>query len=338
MKIVLFSDIHFGHHNNEQTFNKKCTEFISFIKEWTDEHLTEDFITIFMGDYYHNRNTINISTLNYAKEGLIELSNIGSRQFMIIGNHDMYYHDRRVVHSIIIPEDASGIEVVDEPLVFENLLLCPWLVKEESIKDLILKYNPEYIFGHFEIPSFKLNAYTRMDGEYNPLDYAGPKRILSGHFHSASESENITYIGNCFSHDFSDANDWENKGFCILDTESNTLERVVWEDAPKFMTKKVSELETLETINSNTTLKLFDDVGIDKKASDKIISELLDNENILNVLFVPKELDVETNNITDDIEYIGNINSIIPSLLETVDTERIKPSKLISIYNSLQID
>ena len=36
-----------------------------------------------------------------------------------------------------------------------------------------------------------------MDGEFNPVDLEGPKRIFSGHFHLRSSKANVYYIGNC---------------------------------------------------------------------------------------------------------------------------------------------
>lgn len=192
MKVVMFSDIHYGNHSNSDEFNQQCNDFLSFVKDWTDEHLQEPFITIFMGDWFHNRNTINVKTLNYAKEGLITLSNIGSEQYLILGNHDLYYRNQRDVSSVIIPEEAQGIEVIAEPLVIKDkLLLTPWLLEDETIKDLIEKHNPEYVFGHFEIPSFKFNQKVVCQGEYNPFDYQGPKHIYSGHFHCLTPDHEV---------------------------------------------------------------------------------------------------------------------------------------------------
>lgn len=337
MKVVMFSDIHYGNHSNSDEFNQQCNDFLNFVKDWTDEHLQEPFITIFMGDWFHNRNTINVKTLNYAKEGLITLSNIGSEQYLILGNHDLYYRNQRDVSSVIIPEEAQGIEVIVEPIVIKDkLLLTPWLLEDETIKDLIEKHNPEYVFGHFEIPSFKFNQKVVCQGEYNPFDYQGPKHIYSGHFHTFSEKNNITYIGNCFSNDFSDTNDWHNKGFVILDTDSCETVRVEWKDAPKYLVTKLSEVENTEFPN-NLHLRLINDTELDNDNINKLQQDLLDSGKVIECQVLPKELDLSGEVESIEMNDIGNMNVIIPDMLTKVDMEGIRADKLVEIYNNLGV-
>ena len=73
MKYVLFGDIHFGNKSNSDEFNQECLDFLTFMQEWCDDNIQEDYETIFLGDWYHNRNAINVKTLNYGKEGLVIL-------------------------------------------------------------------------------------------------------------------------------------------------------------------------------------------------------------------------------------------------------------------------
>ena len=226
MKYILLTDIHFGNHGNSDEFNQECNNFLKFVEK-TIENREDIDGAIFLGDWFHNRNSINVKTLKAGIEGLYTFGSIGrGNSYMIIGNHDLYYKDRRDVNSIIIPEGEIGVNLVEEPIYLEEqkFLFLPWLINEEKLEDYIKQYNPEYVFGHFEIPSFSFNKLVKKEGEYNPENYKGPKRILSGHFHLRQEKNNITYIGNCFSHDFSDVNDWHNKGFAILDTDKNSLE------------------------------------------------------------------------------------------------------------------
>lgn len=334
MKIVLFGDIHFGEHSNSDNHNKNCLEFLQFVNNWCDNHLNEDFITVFLGDWYHNRNSINVKTLNYGKEGLIKLSNIGSEQYMLVGNHDLYYLDRRDNHSIIIPDEASGIEVIDTPILKNGMLLCPWLLKDESLKELINEYNPKYVFGHFELPSFPLNQMVKYPGEFNPFDYQGPLRICSGHFHTASEKGNITYIGNCFSHNFSDKNDWHNKGFCVLDTSTNELTRIEWKDAPKYCYTSVSELGNVKFEN-NMHMKIVNDVDLSQDNINKLIDGLLQSENVVECHVIPKDMEIVVDAEDVEIETLANVNEIIPQLLQKAEINNINNQKLIKIYQNL---
>lgn len=335
MKYLLLTDIHFGLKSNSDKFNQECLDFLDFVRDWSDENLDENFETIFLGDWYHSRNQISVNTLNYAKEGLITLSNIGVKQYMLLGNHDLFYKESRGTTSVIIPEEATGIEVITEPVkINDNMLLVPWMIGNENLKDLITEYSPKYTCCHAEIPSFSFNKKVKMDGEFNPEEYAGPKRILSGHFHLRQENGNITYIGNCFSHDYSDSNEWHNKGFAVLDTDTNEIQYIEWDKAPKYLVCPISVFNK-EMIEDNMYLRLLNDINLKMEDVNKIMEEIKKDERINECVFVPIELDITGDASDIDIENVDNINVLVSDLLTKVEAEHIDNNKLISIYNGL---
>lgn len=334
MKVVLFGDIHFGEKSNSDTHNKHCLDFLQFVNDWCDDNLTDDFTTIFLGDWFHNRNSINVKTLNYGKEGLIKLSNIGTEQYMLLGNHDLYYLDRRDNHSIIIPEEANGIEVIDTPIMVDDMLLCPWLLKDESLKELINEHQPNYVFGHFELPSFPLNQMVKFPGEFNPFEYEGVRRICSGHFHTHSEKGNITYIGNCFSHNFADKNDWHNKGFAVLDTKTNEIQYVEWKDAPKYCYTSVSELGNVKFEN-NMYMKILNDINLDQDNINKLCDGLMQSGNVVECHVITNELEINGETESVEVENLGNVNEIIPQLLQKAEIKNIDNQRLIKIFQNL---
>lgn len=337
MKYVLFGDIHFGNKSNSDEFNQECLDFLTFMQEWCDDNIQEDYETIFLGDWYHNRNAINVKTLNYGKEGLIKLSNMGNRQYMIIGNHDLYMKNSRDTYSVIIPEEAQGIEIIDSPVCNNGLLFVPWLLDDEKLKDLIQEHSPKYVFGHFEIPSFKYNQKIAMEGDYNPFDYEGPKMIFSGHFHMRQSKDNITYIGNCFSHDFSDDNNWHNKGFAVLDGDTGEIQYVEWQKAPKYLVAKISNMNVPTDMN-NGYLRIINDKNYDNSQILKLQEELKKTGIFREIQIIPAELDLTGDVDSIEMKDIGNMNVIIPEMLAKVDMEGIDSNKLIDIYNNLEIE
>nr|DAF56650.1 MAG TPA: putative DNA double strand break repair [Myoviridae sp. ctWb16] len=340
MKYIIFTDIHFGNKGNKDDFNEECLSFLNFVEEKTSKMNDIDG-AIFLGDWFHNRNSINVKTLKYGIEGLYKFGSIGrGNSYLILGNHDLYYIDRRDVSSIFVPEGEIGVNIVEEPIYMENekFLFLPWLINEEKLENYIKKYNPEYVFGHFEIPSFSFNKLIKKEGEYNPENYKGPKRILSGHFHLRQEKNNITYIGNCFSHDFSDVNDWHNKGFAILDTNKNELEYFEWENAPKYCTTSISKLNSIEFSN-NMYLKLINDVQMKQMEVNQLKEELENLPNIVDCFIYPNELELAKSIVEDEsLEHISNIEDLIVSLLNELTMENINNSKLIEIYKNLEIN
>lgn len=334
MKYILLSDIHFGNHGNSNEFNQQCLQFLDFVEKKT-ENMDIDG-AIFLGDWFHSRNTINVLTLQMGVEGLYKLGNIGrGNAYFILGNHDLYYKDRRDIHSIVIPEGDIGVQLITEPIMIDNLLMCPWLIENESLKKIISKYSPEYVFCHPELPSFPINSVSKFEGEYNPSDYIGPKRICCGHFHKKSEKNNITYIGNCFSHNFSDANDWHNKGFSILDTETNELTQYEWENAPKYCTAKISQMNNIE-FGSNMYLKLYDDVNMKPLDLMKLKEEIEKLPQIKECYLCPMQLNIEENQKEEaNLETISDIGTLVTSLLSNMDMANIDNQKIINIYNEL---
>jgi hypothetical protein len=337
MKYVILTDIHFGNKSNSDKFNQECLDFLQFVGDWCSDNINEDFNVVFAGDWNHVRPVTNNKTLyKYSTEGLFSLSNIGGlKTYMILGNHDLFYLDRRDVYSIIIPEGQLGIEMITEPIKLDDgMLLVPWLVGDENLTDLILEHSPEYVIGHFEIPSFNFNKKVKMNGIYDPEDYKGPKRIISGHFHLRQENNNITYIGNCFSHDYSDNNDWHNKGFAILDTETNQIQYVEWEDAPKYLVCPISSF-SLDMIKPNMYLQLINDVNMNMMDVNKIKDSIKEKGQVNECIVLPVELDVSGEVEEVELENVSNINVLITDLLSQVESDRIDTNKLISIYNGL---
>ena len=61
MKYILLSDIHFGHKGNSEEFNKQCLDFLDFVAQDTENKDIDG--AIFLGDWFHTRNNVNVKTL-----------------------------------------------------------------------------------------------------------------------------------------------------------------------------------------------------------------------------------------------------------------------------------
>ena len=204
-KVVMFTDIHFGLKNNSREHNSDCESFIKWMIEQAKIH---DIKTcIFGGDWHHVRSAINISTLNYSVSGLKLLNDYFDHTYFIIGNHDLFYRDKYEIHSLPYIHQFSNIIPVDKIIKIDDVALVPWLVAEEWKK--ISKIKEPYLFGHFELPHFKMNAMVEMPdhGELKIENFGGVESVYSGHFHLRQQKGNINYIGNCCPHNFADAGD-----------------------------------------------------------------------------------------------------------------------------------
>ena len=118
--------------------------------------------------------------------------------------------------------------------------MCPWLVGDEWKN--ISKKGGRYIFGHFELPSFFMNAMVQMPdhGEIQLSDFQNYELGFSGHFHKRQQQKNMIYIGNAFPHNYSD--NWDDeRGMMILEWGKQP-EYYTWTGQPTFRTTKLSEL------------------------------------------------------------------------------------------------
>ena len=107
-KVVVFTDIHFGMKNNSRFHNKDCEDFIIWMIDRAHERGIRK--CIFMGDWHHHRATINVSTLNYTVSNLRRLNDSFDEVYMIMGNHDLYYREKREIHSIPMADEYENIQ------------------------------------------------------------------------------------------------------------------------------------------------------------------------------------------------------------------------------------
>ena len=186
-KVAVFGDIHFGMRNNSYEHNDNCSKFIDwFIEEAKDFGANT---CIFLGDWHHFRSHINVATMNYTLQNLQKLNDAFSTIYFITGNHDLFYKDKRDLNSIEFSKLFPNIELINKPLTRNNVSFLPWLVKDEWKK--VSKIKAKYIFGHLELPHFKMNAMVEMPdhGTIQADHFKHPDYVFSGHFHKRQQCE-----------------------------------------------------------------------------------------------------------------------------------------------------
>ena len=180
-KVAVFTDIHFGLKSNSKIHNDDCEEFIDWYIEQAKENGCET--GIFCGDWHHNRNSLNITTMDATIRSLEKLGKAFEKFYFFPGNHDLYYKDKRDINSIDFGRHIPGITMVNEMMTEGDTTLIPWLVGDEWKK--IPKIKSKYIFGHFELPNFYMNAMVQMPdtGELQADHFKNQEYVFSGHFH-----------------------------------------------------------------------------------------------------------------------------------------------------------
>ena len=134
-KAIAFTDIHFGNKSNSSAHNEDCVEFVKWVINKAKEENCET--CLFLGDWHHQRASINVQTLNHSVEALSLLSNAFDQIVFIPGNHDEYHRDRRDVNSITWAKHVPNVRIFNDITVEGDVAIDPWLVGDEYKLSLI---------------------------------------------------------------------------------------------------------------------------------------------------------------------------------------------------------
>jgi len=333
-KAAVFTDIHFGLKGNSKIHNNDCEEFIDWFIETAKDNGCET--GIFCGDWHHNRNSLNLTTMDSTIRCMEKLGSAFEQFFFFDGNHDLYYKDKRDINSTAFSRYIPGITFIDEITVIDDVALVPWLVGDEWKK--IEKIKAKYMFGHFELPSFYMNAMVQMPdhGELKAQHFKHQDYVFSGHFHKRQKQGAIHYIGNAFPHNYADAWDDE-RGMMILDREnSKEPEYINWPDCPKYRTVKLSQLldETDTLIKSKMYLRVTLDLPISYEEASFIKETFINNYDCREITLIPqKQIEEITSDI--DIQQFESVDQIVSNEISAIDSDSFNKKTLLDIYNEL---
>ena len=334
-KAACFTDIHFGYKNNSREFNNDCEEFIIWFIEKAKAEGAET--CIFLGDYHHNRAGVNVSTLNYSVSNLQRLSDAFENVYMIMGNHDLYYREKREIHSLPYANLFENVHLINEGVVeMGGVALVPWLIGDEW--RAMKKIKSKYVFGHFELPYFKMNAMVEMPdhGGLKAEHFDGPEYVFSGHFHKRQTSGNVQYLGSPFPHNYADAWD-DDRGMMLLEW-GGVPQHIDWEDGPRYRTIPLSKLidKPEEYLHKKTYCRVTLDVPISYEEANFIKETFAEQFQLREISLMPAKKEEHSIDWSQgaDIE-VENVDKIVYTQLQAVDSDMISSNKLIEIYNKL---
>lgn len=332
-KVACFTDIHFGLKSNSQVHNNDCEEFVDWFIAKSKEEGCET--AIFLGDWHHNRNSINLTTLDVSLRCLEKLGAAFEQFFWFPGNHDLFYKDKRTVHSSAFGKHIPGVTVVDHVWTKDDVTLVPWLIGDEW-KD-ISKTKSKYMFGHFELPLFYMNAMVQMPdhGELQATHFQHQDYVFSGHFHKRQARDKIHYIGNAFPHNFADT--WDDaRGMMTLEWGGEP-EYINWEDCPKFRAIKLSELidRKDEVMKSKMYLKVHLDIDISYEEATYIKETFVGEYDIREMSLIQEKNNVE--GVIDDSPDAAfeSVDQIVTEQLVNIESDAFDQKLLLDIYHGL---
>jgi DNA repair exonuclease SbcCD nuclease subunit len=219
---------------------------------------------IHLGDFFHDRKVLNTKTQNVAHR-IAELFEDIALMYLVLGNHDVYYKDRLSPTTAELFKKHHAIRPIDEiTKIHGDIVLCPWGLTPEG--------HEGYLMGHFELKGFKMNSAFVCEHGQEPDDLRKGnnfKHIYSGHFHTPSTKNNITYLGSPYQQTFHDLG--SPRGYYIW--EDGEMEFREFHGAPKFRIMRSDELETEEIKGNIVRLVFAEDMG--SVENQKLIDDVM---------------------------------------------------------------
>ena len=332
-KVACFTDLHVGLKSNSAVHLRDCEEFVDwFIKEAQAEGAET---CIFLGDWSHNRNSLTLPTLDTSLRLLEKLGAAFENFYWFPGNHDLFYKDKRDVHSSMFGRHIPGVTVVDHVTTIGDVTLVPWLVGDEWKH--LGKIKSKYMFGHFELPLFFMNAMVQMPdhGELSPGHFVHQDYVFSGHFHKRQNKERIWYIGNAFPHNFADVWDDE-RGMMLLDWGGEPTFKN-WEDGPKFRNIKLSTLidRKDEIMKSKMYLKVNLDIDISYEEANFLKETFIKEYDIREISLIQEKANIDQAYDDNPDAEFESVDKIVMDQLISIDSDSFDKKMLLDIYNNI---
>jgi DNA repair exonuclease SbcCD nuclease subunit len=331
MKEIISTDWHIGNKNNSIIHNQDLLEFVKFMIDYSIANNIKKFTHL--GDFFHQRNKLDISSLNYS----IKISNMLLDHFgkynQIKGNHDLYLRDSREISSLEI--FRGRVNLVDYYQIEGDKMYVSWLVSGEEYDEIIKiskKNKIRFMFGHFEFSNFKLNENYLMEHGQSHKELRHIEKIYTGHYHMKQQKDNVQYVGTPFQFDYNDANDFD-RGFTVFDSNTGESEFI------KYNKINILSLDYKDVLSNN-----FDDIDnpslrviINEDVTDDILEQLKEklSSSVFRDTKILYNFSKEDSLLSDNVQ-IGEITNIddavIKYLSDMCDIPGVNKSLLTKMY------
>lgn len=221
--IFLLSDLHFGvRANSLEWLQNHMRYFREFYIPYLKKNMKKGDILFILGDWFDNRQLLDIYIMNNAIDIVMEISQIIPIYFLT-GNHDIYKKYDTDVNSIIAFKYIPNVTIYEKPVVVTNgdseILILPWIGDYKIEAEYINQNKFDYVFAHTTLTGFKYDNNRQIHKGLDVTDIKNIKKLFSGHIHKRQEFQKYIYIGSPFHTKRSDINN--EKGVYLFDPKKN---------------------------------------------------------------------------------------------------------------------
>ena len=329
--VAILTDTHYGARKGAQYLHDFFEKFYSEVFFPTLKERGVDTI-LHLGDAFDSRKSIEYNSLQWAKRVVFEPM-ADYNVHMVVGNHDCYYKSTNKTNSPdLLLKDYPNIQTYSSPTEIDvngdKILMLPWICDEnlQETTDKVASTQAKYAMGHLELSGFyayRGHKFEDGKGLVSPDLFSKFDKVLSGHFHTRSDNEQIYYIGNPYEMFWNDVND--PRGFVLFDTETGEIEYV---NNPNTLFSIVYYEDTKhQTFNATQYKGKIVKVIVRKKTKQKDFDKFLDK--LFNVGLIDLKV-VENFNVQESEEFdISDVEENTLSILSRyVDEAEFEESSL----------
>ncbi len=284
-KVLLIGDTHNGANGNsprllQQNIDLYKKFILPIIKQYNID------FAIDLGDFFDDREKIDIKTLKTVREEM--LNDLPVPFYFIVGNHNQYYKSNNLLNNLVgTIGDLDNVHIVDRFTQIDNIDIFPWITPNnvETYLKCIEMTEGRFACGHFEFNGFPFDKSrtAEVKERMSATSFKKYEAVFSGHYHIASQKDNIIYVGSPVQLTWIDVN--VEKRVIVLDTTTGDWQDIVNPDNLYFQYTITNE-DSLRGINPefirNKRVKIYYDVNLDK--------DLINNAQAILKTYEPDQL------------------------------------------------
>lgn len=247
---LIFSDNHIAQHKRSINRLHDCINALEWAFTTALKHKIKNIF--FAGDLFQDREKIDIIAYHLTFDIISKYCNNNDiKLYMLLGNHDLWFHERWDIHSIRPFSAIKNVEVIDKPCTLSidgcNVDFLPFTHNPLKYLD---ELNSKLLIGHIAIDGAKLNSnnYSDIiiehDGEMTRLSSDSFKKwdkVYLGHYHAAQVIDNIEYVGSPLELTWGEAD--QEKHIIKFNLKTLDQEYVVNDFSPKHLLLSKSNID-----------------------------------------------------------------------------------------------
>jgi DNA repair exonuclease SbcCD nuclease subunit len=313
MRILAIGDPHF--HVDNITESKQFTSSI-------DTYLTNNNVDciVVLGDILHTHEKLHTDALNSALSFFKMLISHNKHVFCLVGNHDATSNTIFLTqnHWLNVLKGWDGLTIVDYPIIYENLTLCPYVPEGRFIEALSV-LNDDWkkcniVFAHQTLNGAKMGPIISSNVEEWLDEYP---LLISGHMHDKQKvKKNLYYTGSSMQHSFGEGDDKSIALITVEDGEVDIEEVYLTIKRKKILYTTIEELSSVqEKINENPEIEFKivikgDDNDLKAIKKSNLYKETLNLDNVKDIKLKAEVKDDGKIKILED-DFVECLQSLI---------------------------